>query len=47
MFVALDLSLVGVLEGGADDDDPARTRHLQLQIGVVGDSHELRVAWTS
>ena len=23
------------------------TRHLQLQIGVVGDDHELHVAWTS
>ena len=47
MFAALDLSLVGALEGGADGDDPAWTWHLQLQIGVVGDSHKLRVAWTS
>ena len=47
MFAALDLALIGALEGGADGDDPAWTRHLQLQIGIVGDSHELRVAWMS
>ena len=45
--IALDLALVGTLEGGANGDDPTWTQHLQLQIGVVGDSHELRVAWTS
>ena len=47
VFAALDLTLIGTLEGGADGDDPTWTRHLQLQIGVVGDGHELRVAWTS
>ena len=47
VITALDLALIGALEGGADGDDPARTRHLQLQIGVVGDGHELHVAWTS
>ena len=47
MFTTLDLTLIGVLEGGVDGDDPAWTQHLQFQIGVVGDSHELRVAWTS
>ena len=46
MFASLDLALVDTLEGGVDGDDPAWTRHLQLWIGVVGDSHELRVAWT-
>ena len=46
VFAALDLALIGVLEGGADGDDTARSRHLQLQIGVVGDGHELCVAWT-
>ena len=46
MFAALDLALIGALEGGANADDPTWTRHLQLQIGVVGDGHELRVAWT-
>ena len=29
MFAALDLTLVGALEGGADGDDPAWTWHLQ------------------
>ena len=47
IFVALNLTLIGMLEGGADGDDPAQSRHLQLQIGVVGDGHELHVAWTS
>ena len=30
VFAALDLALVGELEGGADGDDPTWTRHLQL-----------------
>ena len=47
MITALDLALIGMLEGGADRDDPAWARHLQLEVGVVGDGHELRVAWTS
>ena len=47
VFVALDLALVGTLEGGTNGDDPAWSWHLQLQIGVVGDDHELRIAWTS
>ena len=47
VFAALDLALVDALEGGADGDDPAWTWHLQLQIGVVGDDHELRVKWSS
>ena len=46
VFATLDLALVGAL-GGADGDDLAWTWHLQLQIGVVGDGHELRVVWTS
>ena len=28
VFAALDLALVGVLEGGADGDDPMGARHL-------------------
>ena len=28
VFVALDLALVGMLEGGANGDDPAGPRHL-------------------
>ena len=30
VFAALNLALIGALEGGADGDDPAWTRHLQL-----------------
>ena len=30
VLATLDLALVGALEGGADGDDPARSRHLQL-----------------
>ena len=40
---ALDFALVGMLKGGADGDDPAWARHLQLEVGVVGDGHELYV----
>ena len=47
MFTALDLTLVGMLEGGADSDDSIGAWHLQLEVGVVGDGHELRVAWSS
>jgi hypothetical protein len=28
-------------------DDLVGARHLELQVGVVGDGHELRVAWSS
>jgi hypothetical protein len=30
---------------GADGDDPVGARHLELEVGVVGDDHELGVAW--
>ena len=43
----LDVALVGVLERGADGDDTPRARHLQLEIGVVGDGHEFGVAGTT
>ena len=46
-IAALDLALVGLLKGGANGDDPAWTQHLELQVGVVGDNHEFRVAWMS
>jgi hypothetical protein len=29
----------------ADGDDPVGARHLELEVGVVGDGHELGVAW--
>ena len=44
---ALDFALVSPLEGGANGDDPVWACHLQLEVCVVGDSHELRVAWSS
>ena len=46
MLDAHDVALVGVLERGADGDDTLRARHLHLEVGVVGDRHELGVAWT-
>ena len=44
---ALHIAFVRVLVGGADGDDPLWPGHLQLQVGVIGDSHELGVARTS
>jgi hypothetical protein len=35
-----------VLVRGADGDDPVGARHLELEVGVVGDDHELGVAWS-
>jgi len=35
-----------VLARRGDGDDAVRTRHLELEIGVVGDGHELGVAWS-
>jgi hypothetical protein len=29
----------------ADGDDPVGAQHLELEVSVVGDGHELRVAW--
>jgi hypothetical protein len=34
-----------VLENRADGDDSVRPRHLELEVGVVQDGHELRIAW--
>jgi hypothetical protein len=39
------LVVVGLLEAALDDDDPLRARHLELQVGVVGNGHELGTAW--
>ena len=41
---ALDVALIGVLEGGADSEDFLGSGHLQLEVSVVGDGHELCVA---
>ena len=42
---ALHVAFERVFVRGADGDDPVGARHLELQVGVVGDGHELRVAW--
>ena len=36
---------VGLLEVASYSDDSMRTRHLEHQVSVVGDGHELGVAW--
>ena len=41
----LDVAFVRVSVRGADGDDPVGARHLELEVGVVGDDHELGVAW--
>ena len=47
MIATLGLAFVGTLEAGVDGDDPVWAWHLQLEVGVVGDGHELRVTWSS
>jgi hypothetical protein len=42
---ALDVAFERVSVRGADGDDPVGARHLELEVGVVGDGHELHVAW--
>jgi hypothetical protein len=44
---ALHVAFVRVSVHGADGDDPVGARHLELEVGVVGDGHELSVAWSS
>ena len=41
------LIVVGLLEAALDGDDPLRAGHLELQVGVVGDGHELGEAWST
>jgi hypothetical protein len=43
---ALHVAFVRVSVRGADGDDPIGARHLELEVGVVGDNHELGVAWS-
>jgi hypothetical protein len=45
IFDALDVALVGMAIRGADGDDACWSRHLQLQICIVQDGHELGVTW--
>jgi hypothetical protein len=40
----LHVAFVRVSVHGADGDDPVGARHLELEVGVVGDGHELGVA---
>jgi hypothetical protein len=42
---ALYVAFVRVSVRGVDGDDPVGARHLELEVGVVGDGHELGVAW--
>jgi hypothetical protein len=41
---ALHVAFIRVSVRGADSDDPVGARHLELEVGVVGDGHELGVA---
>jgi hypothetical protein len=43
---ALHVAFVRVSVCGADGDDPVGARHLELELGVIGDDHELGVAWS-
>jgi hypothetical protein len=43
---ALHIAFVRVSVRGADDNDPVGAQHLELEVGVVGDDHELGVAWS-
>jgi hypothetical protein len=42
---ALHVAFVRVSVRGADGDDPVGARYLELEVGVVGDDHELGIAW--
>jgi hypothetical protein len=42
---ALHVAFVRVSVRGADGDDPVGARHFELEVGVVGEGHELGVAW--
>jgi hypothetical protein len=42
----LHIAFVRVSVCGSDGDDPVGARHLELEVGVVGDGHELGVAWS-
>ena len=44
-LVMLVIACVGMQEGATHSDDGIRSRHLQLEVRVVRDRHELSVAW--
>jgi hypothetical protein len=39
--IVLSFIEVGLLKVSSYGDDPVRTGHLELKVGVVGDGHEL------
>ena len=41
----LMIARVGVRKGATHGDDVVQSWHLQLEVGVVGDHHELGLAW--
>jgi hypothetical protein len=44
---AFHVTFVRMAVRGSDGDDPIGARHLELEVGVVGDDHELGVARSS
>jgi hypothetical protein len=42
----LHVAFIRVSVCGSDGDDPVGARHLELEVGVVGDDHELGIAWS-
>jgi hypothetical protein len=46
VLYALHVAFIHVSVCGSDGDDPIGARHLELEVGVVGDDHELGVAWS-
>ena len=46
-IIVLPFIEVGLLEVASYGDDPVRTRHVELEVGVDGNGHELVVAWST
>jgi hypothetical protein len=46
-IIIFSFTEVGLLEVASYIDDSVRTGHLELQVGVVGDGHELGVTWSA
>jgi hypothetical protein len=44
---AFHVALVSVAVRGSDSDGSLGARHLELEVSVVGDGHELGIAWSS
>jgi hypothetical protein len=42
----VDVALLGMLAHRADGDDAVGAWHLELEVGVVGDDHELGITWS-